>query len=61
MRLVPQTNGDDLHHFYLQMNGAVVFKNAVIAFADQIEQTLRRHRLNRRCAVGVPIRPTSGY
>jgi len=27
------------------MNGAVVFKNAVIAFADQIEQTLRRHRL----------------
>ena len=45
MRLVPQTNGDDLHHFYLQMNGAVVFKNAVIAFADQIEQTLRRHRL----------------
>jgi 3-oxoacyl-(acyl-carrier-protein) synthase III len=45
MRLVPQANGDDLHNFYLQMNGAVVFKNAVIAFADQIEQTLRRHRL----------------
>jgi len=45
MRLVPQANGDDLHHFYLQMNGAVVFKNAVIAFADQIEKTLRRHRL----------------
>lgn len=45
MRLVPQPNGDDLHHFYLQMNGAVVFKNAVIAFADQIEQVLRRHRL----------------
>jgi 3-oxoacyl-(acyl-carrier-protein) synthase III len=45
MRLVPQPNGDDLHNFYLQMNGAVVFKNAVIAFADQIEQTLRRHGL----------------
>ena len=45
MRLVPQPNGDDLHHFYLQMNGAVVFKTAVIAFTDQIEQTLRRHRL----------------
>ena len=45
MRLVPQPNGDDLHSFYLQMNGAVVFKNAVIAFADQIEKTLRRHHL----------------
>jgi len=45
MRLVPQANGDDLHHFYLQMNGGVVFKNAVIAFADQIEQVLRRHGL----------------
>jgi 3-oxoacyl-(acyl-carrier-protein) synthase III len=45
MRLVPQPNGDDLHDFYLQMNGPVVFKNAVIAFANQIEQTLRRHRL----------------
>jgi 3-oxoacyl-(acyl-carrier-protein) synthase III len=45
MRLVPQANGDDLHHFYLQMNGGVVFKNAVIAFADQIEQTLHRHGL----------------
>jgi 3-oxoacyl-[acyl-carrier-protein] synthase III len=27
------------------MNGGVVFKNAVIAFADLIEQTLRRHQL----------------
>jgi 3-oxoacyl-(acyl-carrier-protein) synthase III len=45
MRLVPQPNGDDLHRFYLQMNGAVVFKNAVIAFADMIEHALRRHRL----------------
>jgi 3-oxoacyl-(acyl-carrier-protein) synthase III len=45
MRPVPQPNGDDLHHFYLQMNGAVVFRNAVIAFADIIEQALRRHQL----------------
>jgi len=45
MRPVPQANGDDLHHFYLQMNGAVVFRNAVIAFGDLIEHTLARHRL----------------
>ena len=45
MRPMPQPNGDDLHHFYLQMNGAVVFRNAVIAFADIIERTLQRHRL----------------
>lgn len=45
MRPVPQPNGDDLHHFYLQMNGAVVFRNAVIAFADIIEEALRRHQL----------------
>jgi len=45
MRPVPMANGDDLHHFYLQMNGGVVFKNAVIAFGDLIEHTLRRHRL----------------
>jgi len=45
MRPVPLPNGDDLDHFYLQMNGGVVFKNAVIAFGDLIEQTLRRHHL----------------
>jgi 3-oxoacyl-(acyl-carrier-protein) synthase III len=45
MRPMPLPNGNDLHHFYLQMNGAVVFRNAVIAFADIIEQTLRRHQL----------------
>jgi 3-oxoacyl-(acyl-carrier-protein) synthase III len=45
MRPMPQPSGDDLHHFYLQMNGAVVFRNAVIAFADIIEQALRRHQL----------------
>ena len=45
LRPVPQPNGDDLHHFYLQMDGAVVFKHAVIAFADQIESALQRHQL----------------
>jgi 3-oxoacyl-(acyl-carrier-protein) synthase III len=45
LRPMPQANGDDLHHFYLKMDGAVVFKNAVIAFADRIEATLQRHRL----------------
>src|SRR5690606_39023412 len=29
---------------YRQMNGAAVFKNAVIAFAQQIEATLKRHQ-----------------
>lgn len=45
LRPMPQPNGDDLHHFYLQMDGTVVFKHAVIAFADLIEGTLKRHRL----------------
>ena len=45
MRPVPMANGDDLDHFYLQMNGGVVFKNAVIAFGDLIEHTLQRHHL----------------
>jgi 3-oxoacyl-(acyl-carrier-protein) synthase III len=44
-RLVPQPDGDDLHHFYLQMNGGVVFKNAVIAFGAIIERALQRHHL----------------
>ena len=45
LRPMPLPNGDDLHHFYLQMDGAVVFKHAVIAFADLIESTLQRHQL----------------
>ena len=36
---------DDLHHFYIQMDGVAVFKHAVIGFAEQIEETLRRERL----------------
>jgi 3-oxoacyl-(acyl-carrier-protein) synthase III len=41
----PCADGSDRADFYLQMDGAAVFKNAVIAFADQIEKTLARHAL----------------
>lgn len=44
-RPVPCADGSDRDDFYLQMDGGAVFKNAVIAFADQIEQTLVRHGL----------------
>jgi 3-oxoacyl-(acyl-carrier-protein) synthase III len=44
-RPVPCADGSDRADFYLQMDGAAVFKNAVIAFADQIEKTLQRHGL----------------
>lgn len=44
-RPFPNQNGDDRHDFFLQMNGAAVFKHAVIAFADQIESTMKRHNL----------------
>ena len=44
-RPVPCADGSDRDDFYLQMDGAAVFKNAVIAFADQIEKTLTRHGL----------------
>lgn len=37
--------GNDLEHFYLQMDGAAVFKHAVVGFAEQIEQTLARENL----------------
>jgi 3-oxoacyl-[acyl-carrier-protein] synthase-3 len=40
----PDAQGD-LHHFYIQMDGVAVFKHAVVGFAEQIEQTLRRERL----------------
>jgi 3-oxoacyl-(acyl-carrier-protein) synthase III len=42
---VPCEDGSDRDDFYLQMDGAAVFKNAVIAFSDQIEKTLARHAL----------------
>ena len=44
-RPVPCADGSDRDDFYLQMDGAAVFKNAVIAFADQIEKTIQRHGL----------------
>jgi hypothetical protein len=40
----PEAKGD-LQNFYLQMDGVAVFKHAVIGFAEQIEETLRRERL----------------
>ncbi len=44
-RPFPAPGGGDRADFYLQMNGASVFKSAVVAFADQIEATLARHQL----------------
>jgi 3-oxoacyl-(acyl-carrier-protein) synthase III len=44
-RPFPDPQGKDHEDFYLQMNGGAVFKHAVIAFADQIEATLKRHNL----------------
>jgi 3-oxoacyl-[acyl-carrier-protein] synthase-3 len=41
----PDADDDDLEHFYLQMDGAAVFKHAVVGFAEQIEQTLVREKL----------------
>jgi 3-oxoacyl-[acyl-carrier-protein] synthase III len=42
----PEVEGDGgLEHFYLQMDGASVFKHAVVGFAEQIEQTLAREKL----------------
>ena len=42
---VPDPAGHDRDSFYLQMNGGVVFRAAVVAFADQIEATLARENL----------------
>ncbi|MGC4075089.1 MAG: beta-ketoacyl-ACP synthase 3 [Nibricoccus sp.] len=44
-RPFPDPQGKDQEDFFLQMNGGAVFKHAVIAFADQIEATLKRHNL----------------
>ncbi|HEY0944754.1 MAG TPA: beta-ketoacyl-ACP synthase 3 [Opitutaceae bacterium] len=44
-RPLPHPEGHDRKDFFLQMNGAAVFKHAVIAFADEIEATLKRHNL----------------
>ncbi len=44
-RPFPHPEGLDRDDFFLQMNGAAVFKHAVIAFASQIENTLARNGL----------------
>lgn len=44
-RLLPCADGSDLKDFYLQMDGGAVFKSAVIAFANEIEDAIRRHGL----------------
>ncbi len=41
----PKPEDIDIKDFYLQMDGGTVFKNAVIAFANEIESTLERHHL----------------
>jgi 3-oxoacyl-(acyl-carrier-protein) synthase III len=44
-RPFPHPAGHDRDEFYLQMNGASVFRHAVIGFGDLIEATLVRHKL----------------
>jgi 3-oxoacyl-(acyl-carrier-protein) synthase III len=41
----PKAEDIDFTDFYLQVDGPVVFKGAVIAFANQIEATMKRHDL----------------
>lgn len=41
----PAAEHDDLEHFYLQMDGAAVFKHAVVGFAEKILETLAREGL----------------
>lgn len=41
----PENIALDMEHFYLQMDGAAVFRHAVIGFSEQIEQTLARENL----------------
>ena len=44
-RLLPAPGGEDIKDFYLQMDGGAVFKSAVIAFANEIENAMKRHNL----------------
>ncbi|MDF3058411.1 MAG: 3-oxoacyl-ACP synthase [Rariglobus sp.] len=44
-RPVPSADGSDRDDFYLQMDGGAVFKSAVIAFANEIEDAMKRHGL----------------
>ena len=41
----PKAEDIDFTDFYLQVNGPVVFKGAVIAFANEIEKTMQRHNM----------------
>ncbi len=41
----PGAEGAGLEDFYLQMDGAAVFKHAVVGFAEQIEHALARENL----------------
>lgn len=44
-RPMPCADGSDRDDFYLQMDGGAVFKSAVIAFANEIENAMKRHNL----------------
>lgn len=43
--LMPNEEGSNRDDFYLKMDGGVVFKSAVKAFADEIENVMKRHNL----------------
>ena len=45
MNPIPQS-GDNLDSFYIQLDGGVVFKRAVLAFSDIIESAMKRHNLS---------------
>ncbi|HEY3758059.1 MAG TPA: ketoacyl-ACP synthase III [Opitutaceae bacterium] len=42
---MPDPTGYDLDNFYLQMDGAAVFRHAILGFSEQIKQTLERENL----------------
>jgi len=44
-QLMPNVDGSDRGDFFLQMDGGAVFKSAVIAFANEIENAMTRHGL----------------
>ena len=44
-QLMPNADGSDRNDFFLQMDGGAVFKSAVIAFANEIENAMTRHGL----------------
>ncbi len=46
MNPIPKS-GDNLDSFFIQLDGGVVFKRAVIAFSDIIESAMKRHNLSK--------------